>query len=131
MTFQEDSGIAVSFKTRGVYDDIKPMISLTVFRIVQEAISNIKKHAQAQNAAINLEFMDKKLKLYIYDDGIGFDVEKLKVKSDDISSGFGLFSMRERVDLLGGELDISSEPGKGTRLNITIPFIQEEEATNE
>ena len=131
MTFQEESAISVSFKTRGVYDDIKPVISLTVFRIVQEAISNITKHANAQNVVVNLEFMDKRLKLYIYDDGVGFDVEKLKVRSDDISSGFGLFSMRERIDLLGGDFNISSEPGKGTRLNIDIPFIQDEGVTND
>lgn len=131
MTFQEDSGIAVSFRTRGVYDDIRPVISLTVFRIVQEAISNISKHAAAQNVAISLEFLDRTLQLYVYDDGKGFDVEKLKERSDDMNCGFGLFSMRERVELLNGDFNISSEPGKGTRLNIIIPFIQEEEVTNE
>lgn len=131
MTFQEESGIAVSFKTRGVYDDIRPVISLTVFRIVQEAISNVNKHAGAQNVTINLEFFDKELKLYVYDDGKGFKVENLKVKNDDMNSGFGLFSMRERVELLGGDFQISSEPGKGTRLNIMIPFMQEEGVTND
>jgi two-component system sensor histidine kinase DegS len=131
MTFQEDSGIAVSFKTRGIFDDIRPVISLTVFRIVQEAISNIKKHSDAQNATLNLEFMDKELNLYIYDDGKGFKVGETKVRSDDINSGFGLFSMRERIELLSGDFNITSELGKGTRLNITIPFMQEEEDTNE
>ena len=131
MTFQEETGIAVTFKTRGVYDDIKPVISLTVFRIVQEAISNIRKHAFAQNAAINLEFLEKELKLYIYDDGRGFIVDKLKFKDEDINSGFGLFSMRERVELMNGELQLNSEPGKGTRLNITIPLAQEEGDANE
>ena len=126
LTIHEETGIALSFKTIGVFDGIKSAISLTVFRIVQEATSNIVKHALAQNVAINLEFMDKQLKLFIYDDGNGFDVEKLKVRNDDISSGFGLLGMRERIDLLGGELVISSAPGKGTRLNITIPYIQEE-----
>jgi two-component system, NarL family, sensor histidine kinase DegS len=48
-----------------------------------------------------------------------------------MNGGFGLFSMRERIDLLGGELSINSEKGKGTRLNIVIPFIQDEEVTNE
>ncbi|MCX7923423.1 MAG: sensor histidine kinase [Clostridia bacterium] len=131
MTFQEEAGIAVSFKTRGVYEDTKPVISLTVFRIVQEAISNINKHAHAQNVIINLEFLDEYLKLYVYDDGKGFNIEDLKVKSDDINSGFGLFSMRERVELLNGEFEINSEKGKGTRLNITIPLIQEEGVQNE
>lgn len=131
MTFQEDTGIAVSFKTLGTFENIRPLISLTVFRIVQESVSNIRKHAEAGNVTINMEFMEEKLRLYIYDDGKGFDMESLKAKSDDISGGFGLISMRERIDLLGGELDINSEPGKGTRLNIVIPFIQKEEDTNE
>lgn len=131
LTFQEDSGISVSFKTRGVCDDMKSVISLTVFRIVQEAINNIIKHAYSQNVSITLEFNEKGLRLIIYDDGKGFDVEKLKAKTDDMNSGFGLFSMRERVELLGGVFNISSELGKGTRLNISIPFVREEGVTNE
>lgn len=131
LTFQEDTGIVVSFKTRGIYDDIKPVISLTVFRIVQEAMSNINKHANAQNVVVNMEFFDDSLKLYVYDDGKGFDVEALKVKSEDINSGFGLMSMRERIELLDGEFEISSQIGKGTRVNIKIPFTKEEGVLNE
>lgn len=131
LTYQEESGIAVSFQTRGVDNEIKPVISLTVFRIVQEALNNVTKHARANNISINLEIMSNELKLYIYDDGIGFNTEKLKMRSDDISSGFGLISMNERVELLSGEMNIGSEPGKGTRLNILIPFTQEEGDTND
>lgn len=131
MTFQEETGTAVSFKARGLYDDIRPVISLTVFRIVQEAISNIGKHAEAQNITVNLEFTDTELKLYIYDDGKGFDVNSLKAKGEDMNGGFGLFSMKERIELLDGEFQINSEFGKGTRINIEIPLIQEEEKPNE
>jgi two-component system sensor histidine kinase DegS len=131
MTFQEDTGISVSFKNRGASEDIKPVISLTVFRIVQEAINNIIKHAVAKNVSIDLEFREQSLKLLIFDDGLGFNMEKLKVRTDDMSSGFGLLGMKERIELLGGDFNISSEQGKGTRLNIAIPFIQEEEDTNE
>ena len=131
MTFQEDTGISVAFKTRGASEDIKPVISLTVFRIVQEAINNIIKHAGAKNVSIDLEFREESLKLFIFDDGLGFNMEKLKVRTDDMSSGFGLLGMKERIELLGGDFNISSEQGKGTRLNIAIPFIQEEGDTNE
>ena len=130
LTFQEESGIAVSFQTRGDQTEIKPVISLTVFRIVQEAMNNVTKHAKASNISISLEVLNSELHLYIYDNGTGFDTEKLKAKSDDISSGFGLVSMRERVELLSGEMNISSESGKGTRLNIMIPFTKEEGDTN-
>jgi two-component system sensor histidine kinase DegS len=57
-------------------------------------------------------------------------MEDIKARTEDINGGFGLFSMRERVELLSGEFEISSSPGKGTRLNITIPFMQEEEVQN-
>jgi two-component system sensor histidine kinase DegS len=127
LTFQEESGISVSFQTMGVQpSELKSVISLTVFRIVQEALNNVTKHANARNVGIQLEFLQKSLKLYVFDDGAGFDTEKLKQRHEDISGGFGLVSMRERVELLDGEMIISSEPGRGTRLNITIPFTQEE-----
>ena len=129
-TFQEEFGITVTFKTRGMFDDIKSVISLTVFRIVQEALSNINKHASAQNAIINLESMDKELKLYIFDDGKGFNTEDLKVRNDDIDSGFGLMSMTERIQLLNGSFQIVSTPGKGTKISITLPLMQEEEGFN-
>ncbi|MGB4649485.1 MAG: ATP-binding protein, partial [Acetivibrionales bacterium] len=124
------SGISVSFITKGSEPELKSVISLTVFRIVQEALSNVAKHARANNAVMQLEFLEKNLKLYVYDDGIGFDTAKLNDRNEDITSGFGLVRMRERVELLGGDMRISSEPGKGTRLNIIIPFTQEEEVND-
>ncbi len=131
LNFQDENGIMTSFKTKGQYIDIKPVISLTVFRIIQEAVNNTKKHAQAKNLLINLEFTDKNLRLCVYDDGVGFDVENTKPKSDDINSGFGLVSIRERVELLGGTFEISSKNGNGTRLTIVIPFMQEEGETKD
>lgn len=130
-TYQEETGIAVSFQTKGDFAEVKPLVSLTVFRIVQEAMSNVSKHANAENISLSLEFLANSLRLYVGDNGSGFDTEKLKVRNDDISSGFGLVSMQERVELLNGEMTINSEPGKGTRLNIMIPFTKEGEVLNE
>lgn len=130
MTFQEHTGVSVSFMTKGASEDIKPVISLTVFRIVQESLNNINKHACAKNVTIDLEFTNQSLILFIYDDGSGFNTEMLKERADDISGGFGLYSMKERVLLLEGDFSISSEPGKGTSLKIEIPFIQEEGEAN-
>ncbi|MGE5615228.1 MAG: sensor histidine kinase [Bacillota bacterium] len=131
LTFQEEHGLAVSFTTKGVQPELKSVISLTVFRIVQEALSNVAKHAKANSISIHLEFLETELKLYVIDDGVGFDIARLKEKDDDLSRGFGLISMRERVELLSGEMNIHSEPGKGTRLNIMIPFAQEEGDSDE
>jgi len=125
-TYQEESKIAVSFKTRGTCDQLKPVVSLTVFRLVQEAINNIKKHAHASKVTINLEFLEKELKLYIVDNGVGFDIDSLKTRGHNNNGGFGLISMRERVQLLDGNFEINSTIGKGTRLYITVPLIPEE-----
>ena len=128
MTFKDETGLDVSLKTRGVNDDLKSAISLTVFRIVQESLNNIRKHACASNAAVCLEFVeDKKLILHVYDDGKGFKVDELETRKPDMDGGFGIFSMRERIELLDGDFSINSEPGKGTRLNIMIPLKREEE----
>lgn len=130
-TFQDETGINIIFKTNGEYENIKPIISLTAFRIIQEAMSNIKKHSQARNAAINLEFCEDVLRIHIIDDGKGFDMESTKREGDYLSRGFGLTSMRERVELLGGEIKISSKPGMGTRINIVLPLIHNERGLNE
>lgn len=131
LTFKEETGIDVSFKTRGVYAETKSVISLAVFRIVQEAINNIKKHSMAENAVVNMEFQDDNLKLYIYDDGKGFDSSEIKSKTENTNSGFGLISMKERVELLNGKFEITSQPGKGTRINIWIPLVEEGREFNE
>ncbi len=128
LTFQEETGIDVSFNTMGVFDDIRPVISMTIFRIVQEALSNVQKHAEAQNVAVNLEFYDKEIKLHIYDDGKGFDANVIKENASVMETGFGLFSMSERVELLSGDFEITSKPGKGARINVAIPFLQDGEA---
>ena len=130
-TFQDETGILVTFRTKGVFETVKPLISLTVFRIVQEAINNVFKHANAQNVVIVLEFSNDQIKLFIYDDGNGFDIEEFNARNKDMDSGFGLLSIKERLELLDGEFDFFSEIGKGTRMNITIPLVQEEGATNE
>lgn len=130
LTYQEETGIVISFQTKGPNTDIKPVISLTVFRIVQEALNNVRKHANAQKISITLDFLSSGLKLFVIDDGKGFDTKNLKTKNNDISSGFGLVSMNERVELLNGDMSINSEPGKGTRLHIMIPFTEEEGDTD-
>jgi len=130
-TFEDETGIAVVFNKIGNESNIKPSISLAVFRIVQEAVNNIHKHANAKNAIVNIEFLNDNLKLYIFDDGIGFDINKVNNKiHEDGSGGFGLYSMRERVELLNGTIAINSQPGKGTRISIDIPLLQEGEGFN-
>jgi two-component system sensor histidine kinase DegS len=125
-SFREEYQTQVIFKTRGDCNQLKPVVALTVFRLVQEAVNNINKHANAQKVLINLELLDNVLKLHIADDGIGFDINTLKENSENINGGFGLISMKERVELLNGEFQIDSAVSKGTRLYITVPLVSEE-----
>jgi two-component system sensor histidine kinase DegS len=95
-------------------------IEVTLFRIIQEALSNIKKHAGAKNAVIKLETWKGLINLIIADDGSGFE---LNARTDDsaMEDHFGLMSIKERTELLNGSLNIESAPGRGTKLFITIP----------
>lgn len=128
--FQDETGVESIFRSRGEGQAIKPVVSLTIFRIVQEALNNITKHAKANNISVNIEFIDKEIKLYINDDGVGFKSQDTK-QGNRVEAGFGLLSMKERVDLLGGNIQIVSHPGKGTRIFIILPFNQEERVENE
>ncbi|OGO78717.1 MAG: histidine kinase [Clostridiales bacterium GWB2_37_7] len=99
---------------------LAPIAELAVFRIIQESLNNIRKHAHAKYIHVKLEFIAESIKLIISDDGKGFD--KGNVKSKDIDGGYGLLSMKERVDLLNGKLEVISTPGKGTKIFASIPL---------
>ena len=101
-------------------DALEQKISIQVFRIVQECLTNIVRHARASQAIISLEIMhsssmEKTLRLCITDNGQGCDGEKLK-------SGFGLLGMRERINSLGGQLAVQTEPKHGMCITASIPL---------
>lgn len=94
-------------------------VEITLYRIVQEAIYNILKHSKAASVKVDLIFEDKKLKLYIEDDGKGFDIQEYSQKTDP--SKMGLKGIKERVDILKGDFSIESMPYRGTKLTIILP----------
>lgn len=101
---------------------------LTVFRIIQETIINVSKHARATAVTIDLSCKDNNLMVEVQDDGIGFDVRNVLRSADTgAKSGFGIMGLRERVALLDGTIRIHSTVGEGTRVSIAIPcsFIEE------
>jgi two-component system, NarL family, sensor histidine kinase DegS len=124
--YVEDNKIFVDFLVFGDPKPLKPVIELAAFRIVQEALSNIKKHAEAENAGIRVEFTKEHLNLLISDDGKGFDKSKLKAARRD-DEGYGLLSMKERVELLNGKFDLKTSHGKGTKIFVSISLNINEE----
>ncbi len=90
-----------------------------LFHTVRELLFNVVKHAQVKEAAIRVGRKDDRLELVVMDDGIGFD--PAGGGQDGVGGGFGLFSIRERLELLGGELQIDSAAGRGTRMTIVTP----------
>jgi len=115
------SGVKVSFKTTGRKRRLPTPVETTVFRVIQEAVYNIAKHARAKHAGITLRFERNRITVNIWDDGKGFDVNEA-IGARDRPRGLGLLGMKERIGLLNGVLDIKSQPGRGTEINIVIPL---------
>ena len=91
-----------------------------LYRITQEALNNVAKHAGATRVSVLLERMGENINLIIEDDGKGFDSEKARVVTES-GHGLGLGGMRERAALIGGELEIESGRGKGTTIYVRVP----------
>lgn len=113
----------IQFKVinREFIDKLDKTIELVVFRGIQEASNNILKHSKAKAMRILLEFMGSHLNILIFDNGIGFDVDEV-LKTAKESDHFGLLGLKERIELLDGNLCIKSEKNKGTRIRIKIPL---------
>ncbi|MDH4320879.1 MAG: DUF3365 domain-containing protein [Desulfobulbaceae bacterium] len=101
-----------------------------LFRAVQEALNNVLKHAGAQRVTIGIRRVETTIRIDIVDDGCGF-APAPQDNHPGHAPGFGLFSIRERLSLLGGALEIASTPGSGTRLTMTAPLRQEADATGD
>jgi signal transduction histidine kinase len=115
-------GIQVSWEIVGIERRLPLELETTIFRLGQEAISNVAKHAKAESVTILIEFLDHHIVLEIDDDGNGFDAEQ--ILSNNLSSmAYGLLGMRERVDLFGGVLTIDSRVGVGTRVRAELPVM--------
>lgn len=117
--YKEQSDVQIDFIFIGQLKRLESSIEVALFRIVQEAVNNIKKHARAQNAVVKIEMLPQKVNINIKDDGIGFDLNQ--VMADEEREGYGLIGIRERVQLLEGEFNISTAPGKGTAISISVP----------
>jgi signal transduction histidine kinase len=115
VTKHEDDG-----RSKPLDDDVRALL----FRNVQELLVNVVKHAHACKVEVYSRRVNNQIQISVEDDGIGFDAKDITSKPTR-TGGFGLFNVREKLEQLGGNLEIESEPGHGTRIKITAPLKQE------
>ncbi|GKX30307.1 histidine kinase [Vallitalea longa] len=120
----------VTFDVVNGEDNVNSIISLTLYRIVQEALNNAKKHSNASNVNIKLIYKSEFIELIINDDGDGFDINNVKLNMEN-NRGFGITMMRERTNLLMGEYKLKSNRGMGTTIYVKIPILESKEDINE
>ena len=115
--FAKSFGMAVDLRVEGTISRrLPPLVQTTMYRILQEALTNVARHARAQVVGVLLKSEGTMLELVIRDDGAGFDAAAAMRKR----SGLGLHGMQERVALLGGSVEIESRPGQGTMIRARI-----------
>lgn len=119
--FYEETGIDVNVRVIGKKTEINSYMQLAVFRIIQEALNNVKKHSEATKVDILIEIGFDNFNLIIKDNGNGFDKSEIDSDNSNINDGFGLMGMRERAELLKGNFEIKSSLGKGTKITLTLP----------
>jgi PAS domain S-box-containing protein len=115
---EERTGMAT--QVMGELCDVPGDLAIACFRAVQEALTNVIRHARAQHVWIELSQTDVALELEVRDDGVGFDVEKTLDQAPRCGH-LGLLGMKERVQILGGDIEVDSEPRRGTRIRISFP----------
>jgi signal transduction histidine kinase len=114
--WEAETDVATRFRAVNGSRPLPPRVEVALYRVCQEALTNIASHARASRVTVRLVATPEAVQLTVRDDGHGFDPSSV---ADD---RHGIVGMRERVEMLGGSLEIGSDPGKGTRLDVTVPL---------
>ncbi|MGC9333988.1 MAG: sensor histidine kinase [Anaerolineae bacterium] len=118
--FEEKTKLPTNFTVIGREIQLPSHTEVTVFRMVQELLTNVQTHAHATHAQVTLDFQDRKLVASVEDDGSGFDVGEVQAPAQQ-RKGLGLATIQERAEMLGGMVHIESRIGRGTKVRIEIP----------
>ncbi|OHB68408.1 MAG: hypothetical protein A2V70_17210 [Planctomycetes bacterium RBG_13_63_9] len=110
-------GPAISFTAEVQFDRLEPLLEATIYRIVQEAITNVKRHSRSDRAEIRLTQEGDRIHVEVRDWGVGFDPASV------VGNRFGLQGIRERARLMRGRAEIDSAPGTGTRIFVDLPVM--------
>lgn len=123
--FEHQSGVSTVLVTDFEREPrLSPQAEIHIIRVIQEALTNVRKHAEASSAVVRVACVAGTVEFRIEDDGKGFDVAQAALDE----GGFGLHAMRERMTLIGGTLKVESEPGRGTNVVARVPALVPEEA---
>ena len=117
-------GIEVDFTSENIPPSVRPDVALCLFRITQEGLQNLKKHSGTKKAQLSLHHIGSSLFLSLCDEGMGFDATRME------KPGLGILSMQGRARLLGGEFEVHSKPGEGTRIEVRVPLQPVADALN-
>jgi signal transduction histidine kinase len=117
---QQMSGVSVTFKRSGTEVRLSPPVELALYRIGQEALSNVVRHAQASQAALAISYALDFVTLEINDDGVGFEVPESPAEFAP-SGHFGLLGIHERTEMISAKLEIQSRPGQGSQVTVSVP----------
>ena len=113
---QQSANIEIDFQHYNLETRLPQKMELLIYRMIQELLNNIIKYANAKEVLVQLSKTEKIISVTVEDDGIGFDVSTIKNKD-----GIGLHSMQNRINLLGGKMDIDTAIGKGTSIHVELP----------
>jgi len=125
----EQYGIKVAFENDEQEKELSNDIKILLFQAIRELLTNVAKHAQAQNAKVSVQRDNSHMRVCVEDDGVGFTPPS-ESSPKESNQGFGLFSIKERLDHLGGQFDIESQPGRGTRATLLAPLKGMKESLN-
>jgi two-component system sensor histidine kinase DegS len=118
--FEEKTNLATNFTVMGREAQLASHTEVTLFRMIQELLTNIHTHAHATHAQVSLDFDDGLVVANVEDDGSGFDLNEVQAPAQQ-RKGLGLATIQERAEMLGGRVQIESRIGRGTKVRIEIP----------
>ncbi|WP_370617243.1 sensor histidine kinase [Mumia sp. Pv 4-285] len=113
--WSEDQGVSAQVEVTGTREPLSPAIEVSLFRVAQESLTNVAKHAKASRVGVTLSYTGIEVLLDVRDDGRGFVT--------GVGTGFGLTSMRQRIRGVGGHVEVQSAPGEGTSVSVRVPAI--------
>ncbi len=122
--FEEEYAISTNVELAGL-DNLTKAAELAIFRVLQEALTNVRKHAQADAVRISTLEQEGQLALTIEDNGRGFDLESVEAEQER-GRHLGLLAMQERAELMGGDFSVQSSRGRGTIISIRLPLISKD-----